>query len=172
MNMKKLIILGITLGLILTSLISGCLDGEDGEDGEELEPAPDFTLTSIDGDAFSLSDYLGKVVVLDFMFVNCSGCIKEMEHLKDVFSNYDSNKVVIITIDILEDDTEDELRWFKDEYGDNWIYAIDLDNSVQNDYSISAVPVLVIVDKEGDIAYEHLGVSDYETLSSKIDKLL
>ncbi len=168
-NMKKILIIAT---VILALIVTGCLDGENGENGEELEPAPDFTLTSIDGDTFSLSDFLGKVVVLDFMFVNCSGCITEMEHLKDVFSNYDSNKVVIITIDILETDTEDELRWFGDEYGDDWIYAIDLDDSVQNDYSITAVPVLMIVDKEGDIAYEHLGVSNYDTLSAKIDELL
>lgn len=167
--MKKILIMAT---VILALIVSGCIGGENGEDGEELEPAPDFTLTSIDGDTFSLSDYLGKVVVLDFMYVNCSGCITEMEHLKDVFSNYDSNKVVIITIDILETDTEDELRWFGDEYGDDWIYTIDLDNSVQNDYSITAVPVLVIVDKEGDMAYEHLGVSNYDTLSAKIDELL
>jgi len=173
MNMKKLIILGITLGLILTSLISGCLDGENGENGEELEPAPDFTLTSIDNDTFKLSDFEGKVVVLDFMYVACQYCDDEMEHLKEIYSNYGSNQVVIITIDILDTDTEQDLRNFKDQYGDDWIYALDTDN-VKTKYGVSPVPMIVIVDKEGNIAFEKVGYdeSDYETLSSEIDELL
>ena len=166
--MKKIV---IATTMILALIVSGCLNGDDGGEEENLEPAPDFTLTSIEGDIFSLSDFRGKVVILDFMYVNCSGCITEMEHLKEIFSNYDDNDVVIITIDIIEYESEDELRWFKDEYGDDWICAIDIDD-VGTKYGVYAVPVLVIVDKEGNIAYEHLGVSDYETLSSEIDELL
>jgi cytochrome c-type biogenesis protein len=171
--MKKLIILGITLGLILTSLISGCLDGENGENGEELEPAPDFTLTSIDNDMFNLSDFEGKVVVLDFMYVACQYCDDEMEHLKEIYSNYGSNQVVIITIDIFEGDTEEELRTFKNQYGDDWIYALDTDN-VKTKYGVDPVPMIVIVDKEGNIAFQKVGYeeSDNETFSSEIDKLL
>lgn len=169
--MKKIIFLGVAAVIILASIASGCLDGDDEEE-EEREPAPNFILTSIDDDTFTLLEFEGKVVILDFMFVNCSGCTTEMEHLKDVFSNYNSNEVVIITIDVLESDTEDELRWFGDEYGDDWTYAIDTDNDVQEAYGISSVPVIVIIDKEGNIAYRERGVSDYETLSSEIDELL
>ena len=67
--MKRYILLGIGSIVILASLMAGCNDENGGGGEEELETAPDFTLTSIDGDEFSLSDYYGKVVVLDFMFV-------------------------------------------------------------------------------------------------------
>lgn len=170
--MKKLILLGIATTMILALLITGCIGDDNGKkEEEEPEPAPDFTLTSLDGDTFDLNDFRGKVVILDFMFANCTYCDDEMEELNKVYSNYDDNEVVIITIDIREDDTEDDLRWFKDEYGDDWIYAMDTDD-VKTKYNVGPVPMIVIVDKEGNIAYDHVGVVDYGTLSSKIDELL
>lgn len=170
--MKKFILLGIAATMILASFITGCLGDDNGKKKEEeLEPAPDFTLTSLDGDTFDLNDFRGKVVILDFMFSNCTYCDDEMEELNKVYSNYDDKEVVIITIDILEYDTEDDLRWFKEEYGDEWIYAMDTDD-VKTKYDVESVPRVVIVDKEGNIAYDHEGVTNYATLTSKIEELL
>ena len=172
--MKKLVLLGIAAMIILASFLAGCNDENGGGGGEQLKAAPDFTLTSIDGDEFELSDFNGKVVVLDFMYVACAYCDDEMGELKDVYSNYDDNDVVIITIDILPgEDNETELRDFGETYGDDWIYALDTDN-VWNDYSDSGdgVPKTVIITKDGKIAEEHVGLTDYEVLSAKIDELL
>lgn len=170
--MKKIIFLGIVALIILISLASGCLE-EDGNGEEPGEPAPSFTLTSIDNITFSLSDFEGKVVILDFMYVACQYCDDEMGHLKEIYSNYGSNQVVIITIDILDSDTEQGLRDFKNQYGDDWIYAFDTDN-LKSKYQVSGVPKVVIIDKEGNIAFQKVGYleSDYETLSSEIDELL
>lgn len=175
MNMKKLIILGIIFGLILTSLMSGCLDGEDEEEeGEELETAPDFTLKSTDNDYFSLSDFSGKVVILDFMFLGCAPCMIEMGHLENVSLNYSSNIVKIISIDVAyTSETEDDLRNFKENNGYEWIFTMDTEiEDVKSQYQASSFPTLIIVNKEGKIAYKHVGIADYDTLSSKIDELL
>ncbi len=173
--MKKLLLIGIAALIILTSLAAGCTEEDNEKEEEEepnLEPAPDFSLISIDGDDFTLSEYEDrKVVILDFMFVNCSGCITMMGELKEVYNNYDSSDVVIITIDVRLDDTEEELQWFKDEYGDDWIYAFDTVDA-HLDYDVSAVPVTVIVDMDGNIAFQETSVTYYDELSEEIDKLL
>ncbi|UCF08729.1 MAG: TlpA family protein disulfide reductase [Thermoplasmata archaeon] len=172
--MKKLAMLGLTAILVLSLVIAGCTDSDDEEEEEELEPAPNFTLTSIDGDTFSLTEFDDKVVILDFMYVACQYCDDEMGELKKVFSNYDDNDVVIITIDILPDeDNETELRQFGEDYGDDWIYALDTDN-VWNDYTEGqeGVPKIVIITKDGKISYEDNGLVSYSTLSAEIDKLL
>lgn len=172
--MKKLAMLGLTAILVLSLVITGCTDSDDEEEEEELEPAPNFTLTSIDDDTFSLTDFDDRVVILDFMYVDCQHCDDEMGELKKVFSHYDDNDVVIITIDILPDeDNETELEEFGEKYGDDWIYALDTDN-VWNDYTEGqeGVPKVVIITKEGKISYEHNGLVTYSQLSSEIDKRL
>jgi peroxiredoxin len=173
--MKKIILLGITL-IMITTVFAGCTDdgNGNGNGGEELETAPNFSLTDIDGNDFKLSDYRGKVVILDFMATWCNPCIDVMDDLKDIFANYDASDVVIMSIDKDEDENDSMLRDFKESYGDDWIYAVDYDNDVDAKYNVTDIPVTVIVNKEGKIAYRKLGYSstDYETLTAEIDKLL
>jgi thiol-disulfide isomerase/thioredoxin len=173
--MKKLVFIGIIVMMILVSIAAGCTEEDDKEEEEELEnlgAAPNFSLTSIDEEDFSLKDYRGQVVILDFMATWCEPCKTEMGYLKQVYSNYPKSQVQIITIDIDETETDDMLYNFSVKWGDDWIYAIDTDNEAEEDYSVSKIPVIVIIDQQGDIRHKHVGESDYETLSSKIDKLL
>jgi peroxiredoxin len=135
------------------------------------EKAPEFTLTDIDGNTFHLSDYQGQVVVLDLMATWCGACIKEMSHLKELYNRYDSSEVVIMSIDIDTKETNEQLRKFKEDYGDNWIFARDTDG-VSEKYDVYYIPEMVIIDKNGQIAYENVGVTTISTLSKEIDKLL
>ncbi len=180
--MKKVVFVGIIVMIILVSLAVGCTEEdkekEEEEEEEELPdlgPASGFTLTSIDNETFSLSDFEGKVVILDFMATYCEPCKTGMGHLKEVFKNYDESDVQIISIDVAESETNDMLRDFKDDYGDDWIFAIDTEGDVEDDYSVGSIPQIVIIDQNGDIRFEHVGIGEdtnYEALSSMIDSLL
>ena len=155
------------------TVFTGCTEDDNGGDEEpRLDPAPDFTLTDIDGNTFDLSDYKGKVVLLDFMATWCVPCQEGMEELNKVFNNYDESEVVIISIDADETENDTMLRDFKDTYGDEWIYAVDYDNDADAKYDVDAYPTLVIVNKKGEIAFKNIGKASYATMETEIEKLL
>jgi peroxiredoxin len=135
------------------------------------DKAPNFKVTDIDGNTIELKDYRGKVVVLDLMATWCGPCIVEMEHLRDLYEKYNGTDVVIMSIDIDPKETTEQLREFKDEYGDDWIFARDTDD-IGTKYNVNYIPKMVVIDKEGKISYENTGVTSFSKLSSEIEKLL
>lgn len=135
------------------------------------EAAPDFSISDIDGNQFSLADYRGEVVILDLMATWCGPCIKEMEHLNEIHDKYNGSGVNIISIDIDSTETIQKLRDFKDRYGGDWVFAMDSDG-VGSKYNVKYIPKIVIIDKDGKIRFENEGVTPTQTLSKEIDKLI
>lgn len=131
------------------------------------EKAPDFTLTDIEGSTFNLSDFKGKVVILDFMATWCSGCKAMMDDLKEARSRYPD--AVIISIDIDPTENNEELENLKNHYGADWIFSIDTDG-VGLKYGVAAIPKTVILNPSGEISFSHTGEVSASRLSSEIEK--
>lgn len=140
-----------------------------------LEKAPDFTLFDINrNEDFSLSDYQGRVVLIDLfrMQPSCPPCINEIPHLKDVYNKYSQNELAVMSISVSSLDTDETLRSdFVEEYDIPWIVACG-GSQIASKYSVSGVPTLVIVDAEGYVRYRHEGVTGESTLTSEINHLL
>ena len=78
---------------------------------------------------------------------------------------------MIITISIDSRDKNSDLRDFKRDHGDNWIFARDTDD-VANKYKVRYTPTTVIIDREGIIRYLEYGELSEQKLSKEIDKLI
>lgn len=159
----------VKVNVLLLLLTSALLVGVSPVVGKTK--APDFTLTDIYGTEFSLSDYRGKVVLIDLFEIqpSCPACIVAIPHLKGVYSKYSQNDLVIMSISVSSLDTTETL-WgdFVEEYDIPWIVACG-GTQMASKYSVSGVPTLVIVDAEGDTRYRHEGVAEKSTLISEID---
>jgi rhodanese-related sulfurtransferase/peroxiredoxin len=130
--------------------------------------APAFTLTSIDGTPFSLSDYQGKVVVLTLILTTCHLCQEEMGELAQLRQAYPDVAILTVSIDPLE--TDENLRSFKEEYNADWTFARDTSNlASQYQGYVLATPTIVVITPEGYISFRKVDVVPLEELKSAIE---
>ena len=135
--------------------------------------AIDFSLVDIDGKAFRLSDFKGRVVLLDFMATWCGPCVMSMSDLLEIRDEFGEDVVLIsISVDPASD-TVEKLRSWRDSWEADWIHAQDTaDPPVGRRFEVSAIPTLVIVDKDGGIGFRHVGLTPVDTLKREISELL
>jgi len=146
------------------------------------QKAPPFTLTDINGNAVSLENFTGKVVILDFFFPQCQYCDEEVVHLEEIYREYSREKVEIMSISVKENSIEDIQEFKKGpnsfsnlEYEISWIIARDTATAnVIDQYGVSGYPTTVVIDQEGYISPNSpfVGLTDASTLSQEIDYLL
>ena len=167
---NKILAIGFFALVFLIVAVYAVLQGVQPSPNREL--APTFTLTDLDGSTVSLEALNGKVVVLDFFATTCNPCKEEMADLAQIKQQYSDNRVQIISI-ASSSDSETSLQQFRDQYDMTWIVARDTSSQKCFDkYSVSYIPTLVIVDQEGYINYRKVGLTDADTLSREIDKLV
>lgn len=145
----------------------------DGNIGTELgQTAPDFELDDIDGKGFSLMDYRGSVIILDFMADHCPPCHDEVEHLKEVHLNYSNKDVRIMSIGVDNSESSEQLdNNVREAYGCDWLFAAG-GGSVGDAYNVEYIPTIYILDKQGIITYKNVGLTAYSTLSNELDKIV
>lgn len=131
--------------------------------------APDFTLESVDGKMIKLSDYRGKIVILDFWATWCGPCRAGIPDLVSLKSVYSSKGVEIIGISV--DQNKSLVSPFMKEFNIN--YPVVFGNSeVAEDYgNISAIPTTVIIDSEGNIVEQFVGLREFSYYESVIASL-
>jgi peroxiredoxin len=140
------------------------------------QTAPDFELTDTIGDRFNLEGYRGSVVIIDFMATWCNPCVQEMEELKNIYSDYYSKGVRIISIDIDDSESTEDLSQFKSNHECDWLFA-PYGSGVGATYKVgvaggTGIPTLFIINKEGVITNIHEGFTDYSQLSYELDMIV
>lgn len=115
---------------------------------EDRQPAPDFQVSTFDGNSLSLSDLRGKIVVLNFWASWCPPCRNETPLLEAAQDNL-GDDVVLVGMDIW--DAESDARDFLNQYGVTYTVGRDDDGGVAIDYGVSGVPETFVIDADGRI---------------------
>jgi len=169
-RVNPLIVFGVIVAVIAIILGLGYALVEAGQTQLTSGPAPDFSLKTYNGNAFRLSDYRGKVVLINFWASWCVPCRDEAPVLNTLWNEYKDRGVVIIGVGYL--DNEKDARAYLQEFGVRFETGHDNGNIISGLYHIKGVPETFIIDKKGDIVDLIISTVSATTLRPELDRLL
>ena len=145
--------------------------GEGLKDGAGLlavgDPAPDWKLSDPQGRTHSLSDYRGRVVVLDFWATWCAPCFKVMPRMEKLHQKYKGQGVVVFGVNSWE--TGDPAALMKKK---KCTYGLLLKGEeIAPAYGVSILPAVCVVGVDGKVIYCHEG-AEHKQLDAVIEKHL
>jgi len=120
-------------------------------------PAPPFELKDLDGKVVHLSDYAGKVIVLDFFATWCPPCRKEIPMFNDLQKKYADQGVQFLGISLDDEGAEKVKTWMTTHPVAYPIVMTDPDRKILETYDVtSAIPVTFVIDRKGVIQKQYL----------------
>jgi cytochrome c biogenesis protein CcmG/thiol:disulfide interchange protein DsbE len=132
--------------------------------------APNFALSDSKGAAVRLSDYKGRVVLLDFWATWCHGCKTEIPWYMEFQNKYKDKGLAVIGVS-MDDDGWKSVKPFVEEQKMN--YAVVIGNeALAKLYSVDALPVTLLIDRDGKIAVSHAGMVEKDAFEKEIRALL
>jgi cytochrome c biogenesis protein CcmG/thiol:disulfide interchange protein DsbE len=141
--------------------------------------APGFSLTDADGKPINLSDYRGKVVLLDFWATWCGGCKLEIPWYMEFDRKYRKQGLAIIGVSMDEDGWKAVkpflARKIDQETGGNTAmkYTVIIGNDqLAKMYNLTSMPMTLLIDRQGKIALSHTGVVNKNDFEGHILQLL
>lgn len=129
----------------------------------------------INSPPLTLSDLKGKVVLIDFWTYSCINCMRTLPYLNSWYSKYHDKGLVIIGVHTPEFDFEKNLNNVKnavEKDGIKYPVALDSNFGTWQSYKNSYWPAHYLIDKNGNVVYQHFGEGEYDVTENNIRFLL
>jgi peroxiredoxin len=133
--------------------------------------APDFALKDEDGKVVHLSDYRGKVVLLDFWATWCGPCKIEIPWFMDFQRKNQERGLVVLGVS-MDDEGWEVIKPFVKGVKMNYRVLIGNDQTAQLYGGVDALPTTFLIDRDGRIAAVHVGLVDRKEFENGIEELL
>jgi peroxiredoxin len=136
------------------------------------ERAPDFTLTSLVGGNWRLSEQRGKVVAVHFWNSGCGPCRNQMALLSHLAEKYKASGLVVFGVTI--DDSEASALNAVGRMGVMYPVLFDRERTVARTYQLKTLPSMVLVDRDGRIRHAYADYRDAQApvIEQQIQELL
>jgi peroxiredoxin len=149
--------------LLLASILFGTSsDDETASTVTKIgQNAPDFTIQTLDGGKFNLSELRGRVVLLNFFATWCSPCLTELPHLElEIWRKFKNDNFILLAIG--RGHTKRELVRFINSVEFTFPMAPDVKWDIYGKFATKYIPRNVVIDQHGKIIYQSVGYSEEE----------
>jgi peroxiredoxin len=171
MYRKFLAVLGLA-GLLIC--VDGCgskMNEAHVREDKDRKNAPDFTLKDVSGKPVKLSDYRGKVVVLNFWATWCGPCKVEIPWFIDFEKQYKDRDFAVVGVS-MDDDGWKSVTPYVSDKKINYRVVIGSDEVTTLYGGVDSLPTTFIIDRGGKVASVHIGLVSKSTYQDEITKLL
>lgn len=145
--------------------------GDEAPASPGYESAPSFTLKDLNGENVSLSDFKGKMVILDFWATWCPPCVAEIPHFIELYEQYKDQGFAMVGIS-LDREGVDVVKSFVQKYGINYPILMS-DGQVAQAYGgITSIPTTFVIDSANNIRRKYIGYRDKSVFEADIKTFL
>jgi len=137
----------------------------------QRKPAPDFTLKDADGKVVHLTDYRGKVVLLDFWATWCGPCKIEIPWFMEMQRKNKDKGFEVLGV-AMDDEGWEVVKPFVADLNVNYRIVIGNDSTAEIYGGVDALPTTFLIDREGKIAAVHVGLASKKEFEDGIEELL
>jgi thiol-disulfide isomerase/thioredoxin/Tfp pilus assembly protein PilF len=135
-----------------------------------VEFAPDFQLTTLQGQPFSLAQASGRVLVMDFWATWCPPCRESVPELKDLTKKYPADKLILVSVSA--DSNDQSWREFVAKKKMDWMQYRDTDHKVLLAFGIHAFPTYLVITGDGIIKQRIVGMNPQQTIVHRLKETL
>lgn len=157
---------------ILYPMLSKEVQTPDAEQSAQTIPYVDFTAVDAEGNEVSLSDYIGKPIVLNFWASWCPPCKSEMPDFDAVAKELDG-EVVFLMVDMVDgmQETKEKGEQFVKEQGFSFSVLYDVNQDAAMKYGVSSLPTTYFINKDGNIVTGAMGAISKTNLLKGIEMI-
>jgi cytochrome c biogenesis protein CcmG/thiol:disulfide interchange protein DsbE len=135
--------------------------------------APEFALSTLEGESAALNDYRGQVVVVNLWATWCPPCRAEMPALQSAYEAYQDQGVVFLAVNTTDQDSQSAVQSFVNEFGLTFPVLLDIEGIVSRLYQLQALPSTFFIDRQGVIQEVVIGgPMSQVTLETAIETLI
>ncbi len=153
--------------MALMVTVSMCL----GAGLDKGDQAPDFTVTDVDGITHQLSDFSGKVLVIEFFATWCVYCTDQIPSMEKVLEEHPEDRVSIMMVDADDRESRDKVAEYRVRYDLSWP-VVHNGGDMATDYLVEAYPTTVVLDGDGIVQYYHSGTVSEDKLLEVVGELV
>ncbi len=153
------------LGTLLAAALSAAVTQRDAR-----KPAPGFILTDAQGAAVSLSDFKGRVVLLNFWATTCGGCKVEIPWFIEFQNQFKDRGLTVIGV-ALDEDGWKLVKPFMKDTRMNYPVVIG-DDALASRFGVTSMPATLLIDRDGKIAATYTGVVDKSAFETELRTLV